>query len=400
MSGPAALYVHVPFCHARCRYCDFHSHARSAAALRTLGPAFVESLIARIEALGRARALTDLRTAYIGGGTPSVLGVRLADIVRTIRSYADIEELTCEANPESFTDDLAAAIAKAGATRVSLGVQSFDDGELRAIGRLHDADAARAAIRIARRHGLRTSIDLMCGLPGQTDRSWDRTLAEAVRSAAGHVSVYPLVIEDGTPLAGMVDAGLLDVPDEDFQADAMARARDVLGSAGLEPYEVASYAATDEQCLHNIAYWTGVPYLGIGPSAASMLDRASADAVRAAVDIPSLEEGSYRIRFVEDECGDVSPWRDIEHLSGREAAAEDLMLGMRLTDGLDSRRLRSLGAMVGEARLARAQVRAERAGLARWVTGSAGERRFAPTERGWLLGNELFGIFWELASDD
>ncbi len=389
-----ALYIHVPFCASKCRYCDFDSVACQDGDVPAHHADAVASWLDRARA---SHALDPCRTAYIGGGTPSLLGPRLAGMVGAVRAAAPaITELTCEANPESFDAGLAGALSSAGATRVSLGVQSFCDRELHALGRIHDADRARAAIRAALDAGLDTSIDLMCGIPHQTRDSWRATLAEAVSSGVGHVSVYPLSIEEGTPFGRALERGEMDEPDEDFQAWCMEEARRVLRAAGLAPYEVASYARAGARCRHNIAYWTGVGYLGLGRSAASMLARADYDAMRPALGLPEVAPGTAHVRFVQ--AGDSLPGTadadfDIEELSAQEAMAEDLMLGMRMTCGVGPGLLRSAGEVLGAERVRAAAGRAVAAGLASWTD----EGRLAPTERGWLLGNELYGMFWDLA---
>lgn len=266
-----ALYLHIPFCHAKCAYCDFDSRALCGSALDASAEAYVGALVRRIDAFGVCGALDAVRTVYIGGGTPTALGERLPALVRRVRRWCAPVELTCEANPESFTAGLARELARAGVTRISLGVQSLDDAELGQIGRIHTADEARAAVHRARQAGFDVSLDLMCGLPGQTPESWRRTVEGALALEPAHISVYPLTLEEGTPLARRVERGELPEPDEDFQAQCMEAAREAFRRAGLQPYEVASYALPGKACAHNIAYWTGVSYLGIGRSAAGML---------------------------------------------------------------------------------------------------------------------------------
>lgn len=391
-----ALYVHVPFCHAKCFYCDFDSRpCRDASAY----DAYAENTVARIRRLADAGILGACATAYIGGGTPTVLGDRLVRIVSAIRDAAPhLVELTCEANPESLTGDMARALRQAGATRLSVGVQSFVDEELRALGRLHDARRALDALSCGIGAGLAVSVDLMCGTPGQTHESWRRSLRCAIESGAGHVSVYPLTIEEGTPFWARVERGELAEPDGDLQAELMEDARTTLSAAGLEPYEVASYARAGRACRHNIAYWTGVSYLGIGRSAASMLDRATYDGLAGPLRLPAAADTARRVRFVQvhdafigpDGCADI----DREELDAREAIAEDLMLGMRMTRGVDEDLLARASRIIGEHAVRAAVDEAVGRRLARW---DADARRLAPTHDGWLLGNELYGLFWDLA---
>lgn len=395
--GFKALYLHIPFCRARCAYCDFDTRAYAACELDAAIDAYLARLAARLDSFGEEGALADVETVYIGGGTPSVLGDRLLELARRVLRWCTPVEFTCEANPESFTDELAAALAEAGVTRVSLGVQSLDDAELHAIGRIHTADEALTAIARAKRAGFSTSCDVICGLPGQTLESWERTLDAVIAADPHHVSVYPLQVEDGTRLARRIDAGELTVPDEDFQADAMELARTRLAAAGLAPYEVASYARPGHACRHNIAYWTGKSYLGLGRSAASMFDVSQGVSPLAQLGtVPNWmfggatlpSEGRTRIKQLDD----AGTRFETEMLTVREAMAEDLTLTCRMTAGIPVELLRQAATAIPEPELRHACERAVSLGLATW-TGNV----LVPTNLGWLDGNELFELFWDLA---
>lgn len=237
-----ALYLHIPFCRTRCAYCDFDTCALAPAAFKREATRYLAALERRIDEFGARGTLASVRTVYIGGGTPTVLGERLPGLVRRVRAWCAPEEFTCEANPESFHEELAGSLAASGVTRISLGVQSLEDDELSAIGRIHTATVALEAIELARRSGFSVSCDLMCGLPGQHAASWRRTLERALAAHPDHISVYPLTVEAGTPLADRVARNPSLLPDEDFQADCMEVARSLCEGAGLDPYEVASYA--------------------------------------------------------------------------------------------------------------------------------------------------------------
>lgn len=237
-----ALYVHVPFCAQKCRYCDFDSQSVAPCDLDAALDAYFEHLYTRLDAFGNAGALRQIRTVYVGGGTPSLAGERLVKLARRISMWCKPVEFTCEANPESLTAGLATALDEAGVTRISLGVQTLDNTELAVIGRIHDAERALEAIATVKDVGLDVSCDLMCGLPGQTMASWQYTLDGALAAAPHHVSVYPLTLEEGTPLYRMACRDESLEPDEDFQAACMDVARERLSSAGYHPYEVASYA--------------------------------------------------------------------------------------------------------------------------------------------------------------
>lgn len=475
-----ALYLHIPFCRAKCLYCDFDSRALTGCALEEAIGAYCEGLSAQVDAHGNAGELSAVETVYVGGGTPSLLGGRLVGLVDLVRSYCEPVEFTCEANPESFTLDLAQALRAAGVTRISLGVQSLNASELKAIGRIHSAEQAMLAVAQAKAAGFSTSCDVMCGLPGQTLDTFAETLRSLVTLNPDHVSVYPLQLEEGTPLARMEEAGEMEVPDEDFQAQCMDLAAEVLEEAGYERYEVASYAKPGHRCRHNIAYWTGKPYLGLGRSAASMLDVCKGECREARFiarpdaqkgegsrmrgeplspkeenllsrsdarrgeslsscpderneeglsarekglsareeGLSAREEGLLskgkalppidanlsmgglssvrvssdvaRIRF--KQLDDAGGQFETEELSAREATAEDLMLACRMTDGISADLLARAARVIPDDELSFACQQAVEKGLAVWDGGA-----LRPTHLGWLEGNELFGIFWDLA---
>lgn len=406
-----ALYVHVPFCAQKCRYCDFDSRSFAPCNMSVALDTYFEQLYARLDAFGDAGALAQIRTVYVGGGTPSLAGERLVEFARRISAWCKPVEFTCEANPESLTAELATALAGVGVTRVSLGVQTLDNAELTAIGRIHDADRALAAITTVKDAGLVVSCDLMCGLPGQTDLSWQRTLDGVLAAAPHHVSVYPLTLEEGTPLYRMACRDESLEPDEDFQAACMDAARERLSAAGYHPYEVASYALDGHECAHNIAYWTGQGYLGLGRSAAGMLDAEDFDRLAGLFPDVLVRGDAYRVRLVQRD--DAATAFEAEYLSQREAAAEDLMLSCRMTGGVASDLLVRAACVIPADELAAACDRALELGLATWVPETlevhegpftsadvlAGHvrARLAPTHLGWLDGNVLFELFWDLA---
>lgn len=406
-----ALYLHLPFCKSKCAYCDFDSRAMGeGCALDEAVATYCDALAAQIDAHGRAGDLAEVQTVYIGGGTPSLLGVRLVELVRRVPGYCDPVEFTCEANPESFTAELARSLRAAGVTRVSLGVQSLQADELRVIGRIHSVEQALEAVALAKGAGFSTSCDLMCGLPGQTLDAWRDTLKRVLLADPDHVSVYPLQLEEGTPLERLEAAGKIEVPDEDFQAQCMDIAAELLHAHSYERYEVASYAKPGHRCQHNIAYWTGVPYLGLGRSAASMCaatgdvslllentfdgtpDSESDGTSDGAAGRSSANSSTARIRFTQlDDAGEEF---DHEFLTPREAMAEDLMLACRMTDGIGPELLARAIRVIPADELSAACDRAVEWNLAAWDNGS-----LKPTHLGWLDGNKLFGIFWDLAAD-
>ena len=399
-SGVKALYLHVPFCARKCAYCDFSSWATPAG--DPLMSAYVRALEAQMGEAESLGLLEGCETAYVGGGTPTLIGEKdLGLLVSAVRAAApEIRELTCEANPDSLTDEVLLAVREAGATRLSIGVQSLDDAELAELGRLHDAACACERVTAAVASGLDVSVDLMCATPRQTDEGWTRTIEGVVALGVGHVSVYPLQIEEGTAL----DARYADDPcawnDDGVQATRMTQAQALLEGCGYHRYEVASYSIAGKECRHNIAYWTGAPYLGLGTGASSMLDLKGYLRLREACPrLPEPPSGVVRVRLTvrtgrrelaaDPRLSSLS--FSLEFLTGPQAIAEDLMLGARLVAGLrpelvsqareafGSRLDATLEALLGDGLLV------ERDG------------RLAPTERGWLLGNELYGALWDLA---
>lgn len=404
-----ALYLHIPFCQSKCAYCDFDSVAAcSLDDARAAQACYLDRLTNRVDAFGTAGLLDGVRTVYIGGGTPSLLGMRLVELVRSVMQWCAPEEFTCEANPESFTSSLALQLARAGVTRISLGVQSLQEEELKAVGRIHSAAQALDAICYAKDAGLDVSCDLMCGLPLQTQDSWAKSVTGLIEAGPCHVSIYPLTVEDGTPLALKVDSGRLVLPDEDEQADEMELARRFLVEAGFAPYEVASYALPGHACRHNIAYWTGIEYLGLGRSAASMLSRDTFQMSSSLFSDLAPLDGAARIRVLQTD--DAASAFEIEQLDIREAMAEDLMLACRMTRGIPQELLLRASAVFGKQIVADTCARAIELGLATWgapdgenyVDASSGgvdlfPGALAPTQQGWLEGNELFGLFWNLA---
>ena len=390
----SALYLHIPFCVRKCAYCDFSSCAIAREdPLMDAYRAALELQLREVEAVG---LLEGCETAYVGGGTPTMLGTGLGELVGRIRDVAPVTELTCEANPDSLSDEVIDAVRTAGATRLSVGVQSLDDGELGLLGRIHTASEARGRVKAAVSSGLSVSCDLMCAIPGQTRASWNRTLSEAVSLGVGHVSVYPLMIEEGTALAARVGDDTPAWNDEDVEAERMVQAQSVLEGAGFSRYEVASYARQGEECRHNIAYWTGRTYLGLGTSAASMFSvEAYSRLLEICPQLPPIPEGCLRVRLtctssprsiaLGPELKKMS--YDLEFLTIKQALAEDLMLGARLSFGLSEALVASSRRSIG---------REVDVTLRRLVDEGFLDESLAPTRQGWLLGNELYGRLWEL----
>jgi oxygen-independent coproporphyrinogen III oxidase len=268
---PRSLYIHVPFCLRRCSYCDFAVEA-------TREPPVAEWLaaVAREAALvadgeGWAEPLS-LETLYVGGGTPSLLGPGAMELLReTLRPFAEIAkgaEWTCEANPESFTTEVARGWHAAGVNRISLGVQTFDPGALRWMGRLHGPDGPVRAAAAAREAGFEDiSVDLIFGLPERLGRDWMADLERVVSLGPEHVSLYGLTAEVGTPLGRWVREGRETLVGEDGYAEEYLLAHRVLTGAGFDHYEVSNFSRPGRHSRHNFVYWTGAPYAALGPGA-------------------------------------------------------------------------------------------------------------------------------------
>jgi oxygen-independent coproporphyrinogen III oxidase len=387
-----ALYVHVPFCLAKCRYCDFYSVpvplAEAAAELETgtgsesarfspirclspfpapppgeaggpaagvcggngdrhrngerhavaepvpisagmpakaLVPEYLRAVGPELQA--RAGCLAaPLASVFVGGGTPTVLGPRrLADLLGLLTPWIDAQtEFSVEANPGTVDDQVAGVLAAAGVNRVNLGVQSLRDEELRVLGRIHSADGARQSVATLRAAGLdNVGLDLIYGIPGQTVDTWRQSVDQALAMGPNHLSCYALSFEPGTPLAADLLAETVTEMDEADQEACYRHAIAACATAGLEHYEISNFARPHRRCRHNLTYWHNQPYLGIGPGAASYVggDRRTNDR-----DLPAYTRALL--------AGQAPPATS-EHLEGRHAMAEAVMLALRLIDGID-----------------------------------------------------------------
>lgn len=360
------VYVHAPFCARRCFYCDFAVTVRRAAEPEP----WFSALAGELRLLYAEHGIeldASLETVYLGGGTPSLLGPQavlgLRDVLGTER-FSSETEFTAEANPESFTREVAEAWQRAGLTRLSLGTQSFQPSALRWMGRLHGAEGSREAVQTARTAGLANlSIDLIFGLPDEVERDWVADLDEVLRLEAPHVSLYGLSAESATPLGRRVAEGRIQMPDDERYAREYLLAHERLTAEGYEHYEVSNFARPGHQSVHNRRYWTGHAYLGLGNGAHSF--------------VPPVR--SWNVRDWTDYAaaiGDGRLPRDAEeHLDGRARALEDVWLGLRTDAGLLVHE--QAHAAVAEAERWRAQ------GWARIEVEGAG-RRVRLTPEGWL----------------
>jgi oxygen-independent coproporphyrinogen-3 oxidase len=329
------VYVHWPFCLSKCPYCDFNSHVRQTAIDEER---FARAFAREIEATAQRAPGREVSSIFLGGGTPSLMqpatvGAILDAIGKHWRVAGDVE-VTLEANPTSVEATRFRGYRAAGVNRVSLGVQALDDASLKALGRLHTAREALEAVAIARGAFDRYSFDLIYARPGQTPQLWTEELQRAIGEAAEHLSLYQLTIEEGTPFFGLHAAGKLQTPDE-----AVARAlydvtQEVCAHHGLPAYEISNHARPGAECRHNLVYWRGEEYAGIGPGAHGRLD---IDGIRHATATEKRPE-SWLMRVEASGHGVVTD----DLLNSEERADEFLLMGLRLTEGIDPHRYQAL----------------------------------------------------------
>jgi oxygen-independent coproporphyrinogen-3 oxidase len=323
------LYVHAPFCARRCPYCDFAVTVRREGGHEAWSAAIRDEL--HIRELGGpdtdpVTLASPLRTVFVGGGTPSLLGAgamsALGRVLGSERVGGGALEWTAEANPESFGPEVARGWREAGVTRVSLGVQSFDPGVLRWMGRLHGPDGAREAVGIARAHGLPdVSLDLIFGLPARLERDLRADLEEALALDPTHLSLYGLSAESGTPLARWIREGRETPLDEEAYADEYLWIAERLASEGYRHYEVSNFARPGFESVHNRAYWSGVPYLGLGNGSHSFLPPVRSWNLR------DWDEYSSKVRSGED------PTLEREVVEAESRVLETVWLGLRTDEG-------------------------------------------------------------------
>ncbi len=380
---PTGIYVHLPFCQAKCRYCAFTSFA----GLQNLIPDYVQAVL--LEARWLARTFEGrASTMYIGGGTPSIVPVDLlAGLVVELRQLfrlPDDAEITCEANPGTIASNSLLQMRRAGINRLSLGCQSFDESELAMLGRIHDGAQIVTSFDIARKTGFgNINLDLIYGLPFQTMATWQETLRRALSLGPEHVSAYCLTLEDDTPMQQAVTSGRLPSPDPDLAADMYLEAEAILSRAGYRNYEISNWSLPGYQARHNLIYWHNQPYFGLGAAAhSSSVDRrwwnvsgVSTYINRLQVEVPASRPSPV----IEDE----------EHIDLPLQMAETIIMGLRLTEeGIDDEEFQerfgiSLFVVYGNVIETLTQ-----AGLLLHAN-----NRLKLTHRGRLLGNQVFFRF-------
>ena len=335
------LYIHIPFCVRKCRYCDFLSFASDACVREK----YVDQLIREIESIPEEDAgqcsenaaprlnLTGrtVETIFIGGGTPSLLPPSAVErILAAVRQVFRVEpdaEITMEANPGTLTPDSAAGYRNAGVNRLSLGLQSASEEELRLLGRIHTREQFLQSFRAARDAGFdNINVDLMSALPGQTCESWKETLSRVTDLDPEHISAYSLIIEEGTPFGERYgsEEGRKLLPDEDSEREMYHETKRFLKDCGYERYEISNYAKPGFACRHNIGYWKRTDYLGFGPSAASLFGNRR---------WTNTADRSLYLKA----CGALEKIREDEEILSRQDAMEEFMfLGLRMTQGIST----------------------------------------------------------------
>ncbi|MCC6918849.1 MAG: coproporphyrinogen III oxidase [Alphaproteobacteria bacterium] len=333
--GGFGLYVHWPFCAAKCPYCDFNSHVRR----EVDAMAYARGLVRELETTAaRLDARPALNSIFFGGGTPSLMpgaavGAVIDAAARLFPFAADIE-VTLEANPTSVDAGRFADYAAAGVNRVSMGVQALNDTDLKALGRWHSAAEARAAFEVARRVFERVSFDLIYARPGQSAAAWEAELAEALAMAVDHLSLYQLTIEDGTKFGALHAAGQLVVPDGDTAASLYELTQEICAGAGMPQYEISNHARAGAQSRHNLVYWRYGEFVGVGPGAHGRIR--SGEALWAT---STERRPEAWLRSVEA-TGDGLVSRDA--VDPADQAREYLVMCLRLAEGLDIARYERL----------------------------------------------------------
>jgi oxygen-independent coproporphyrinogen-3 oxidase len=373
-SAALALYIHIPFCRQKCRYCSFVSYTGR----EDIIPSYIEAVKREFQLRLKGGLIQSI---YLGGGTPSLLSpAQIKELLDSIASMAEIgmnAEITMEANPGTVDLQYLSTIKEHGINRLSLGVQSFNDDELALLGRIHNADEAIRSIEMARQAGFdNLNIDLIYGLPGQSLQKWRRNLERIIRVSPEHISLYSLTLEEETPLAKDIERGKISPSDPDTAADQYEAAGDLLASAGYAHYEISNWAKYGCQCKHNLVYWQCCRYLGVGVAAHSYLDdHRLANAEDLDEYINKLNMGSLAVEMEEE-------------IDSRLQLSEHIILALRLSGGVSSQDIKNRFGIEITEMFKNQLAELEQLGL---VELTADALRL--TDRGRLLGNEVFQRF-------
>jgi len=337
-----SLYIHIPFCQTKCTYCDFNTYQ----GLEDLIYPFLDALLTELRLWGHCLNYPTVNTIFFGGGTPSYLPEdslkRILEVVSKEFNIKDRAEITVEANPDDLDRQTCNRLVEQGINRLSIGVQSLDNGILKILGRRHDADKAIDAYLTAQQAGFdNINLDLMYGMPKQTMDQWEHTIKIVSDLQPSHISMYCLTLEHGTPLLTWVEQGKLPKPDSDLAADMYHHAEEILDNQGYLHYEISNWSQPGLASEHNLAYWTGRPYLGVGPGAHSYLNSYRFWNV----DSPKLYLSQTESWHVSEprhlNILDSHALNDIKQVTGYEyidcdlSAAESMFLGLRVLEGID-----------------------------------------------------------------
>lgn len=323
MEKEISLYIHIPFCRKKCSYCSFTSYEKA----EELIPLYLKALKNEIDL--RLEEGHIVKTIFFGGGTPSLLKNKgIESILNAVRNHCEIiknAEITLEANPESVNIEYLKELLNIGINRLSFGIQSFNDDELKILGRIHSANDAENAFLTAREAGFKNiNIDLIYGVPTQTEVSWDGNLQKAKELMPEHISLYGLSLEEGVFLKKQIESGLLESTPEDTVALLYEKAEKVLEDEGYEHYEISNWAKKGYECKHNLTYWQGGEYLGFGVSAHSYTS---------GVRLGNTSDINEYIKYLE--CKKLPPKSVEENLTEDVKIVENIILGLRLGKGLD-----------------------------------------------------------------
>jgi putative oxygen-independent coproporphyrinogen III oxidase len=322
------VYVHWPFCAAKCPYCDFNSHVRTAID----EDGWVDGIVSELEWTAAHQATRPVvETIFFGGGTPSLMSGRsvgrILQKIAALWPMANDPEITLEANPASADAARFADYRAAGVNRVSLGVQALNDSDLKKLGRLHDTAEAKAALAMAMNNFERVSLDLIYARPDQTDAMWRAELKEALAFGTEHLSLYQLTIEPETPYALLHRNGTLKIPDEDLAAGLYETTQELTEAADRPAYEISNHARPGAESRHNLIYWRYGDYAGVGPGAHGRLDLNGARTATAAIKLPE--------RWHDTVTKNAHGFGEMTTVSNDEAAREHLLMNLRLAEGID-----------------------------------------------------------------
>lgn len=328
-SGNMAIYIHWPFCQKKCPYCDFNSHVRA-----TIDHSlWLESYLKELNWFKEKFPNASAGSIFFGGGTPSLMEAktvaRLIEEVRRLWPHKDTIEITLEANPSSVEAARFRDYKSAGINRISVGIQSFHDEELKFLGRLHNAYEGFKALDIAQSTFDRVSFDLIYALPDHTAEQWKATLEKALSLGTSHLSLYQLTIEEGTAFHHQYARGQFTLPDEDTCADLYNLTQDLTNTAGMPAYEISNHARHGQESKHNLYYWKSLPFVGIGPGAHGRLPGINTGESIAHMQIKRPEEWLKSVKT--NNCGIAS----LNTVSSNERAEEALIMGLRLKQGID-----------------------------------------------------------------